>query len=111
VTSFVLESGLIFGVLYLLAYMNYLLVPGIPDVAQKTMISINGVVFLCCLVGTRRAILGEAANVRREVVVLGAVSALLAALALAVWVALDRPATLTPGTALLITMEGLIAIR
>lgn len=109
-TSFVLESGLIFGVLYLLAYMNYLLVPGIPDVAQKTMISINGVVFLCCLVGTRRAILGEAANVRREVVVLGAVSALLAALALAVWVALDRPATLTPGTALLITMEGLIAI-
>ena len=82
VTSFALESILVFSVLAALARINYLLWPDVPLGAQHALVSMNGLVFLGCLLGTRRAVLGETANIKREVVVLSVVSVFFALLAL-----------------------------
>jgi sugar transferase (PEP-CTERM system associated) len=72
--SLVLESGLVFGVLYLLASLNGQMTPQLAGGFPQGYVALTGFVFMGCLVGTRRAILGDEANLRREVVLLGLLS-------------------------------------
>jgi sugar transferase (PEP-CTERM system associated) len=107
VTSFALEGVLVFTVLYALARINYMLLPDIPVGAQQALVSLNGLVFLGCLLGTRRAVLGEAADFRREIVVLGVVSIFFAIVALIGWLAYFGSPMRPPA---LLIAEGVVAV-
>jgi hypothetical protein len=80
--SFALEGALVFGILYLLATVNAQYVMAGAGVLPESYIGLTGLVFLGCLIGTRRAIMGEEANLRREVVLLALLSAVLGTLSL-----------------------------
>jgi len=107
VTSFALEGGLVFAVLYSLARINYMLWPDVPLGAQQALVSLNGLVFLGCLLVTRRAVLGEATDIRREVVVLSVVSVFFALVALVAWFAYFGSPMRPPA---LLIAEGVVAV-
>ena len=107
VTSFALESVLVFAVLYALARVNYLLWPDVPLGAQNALVSLNGLVFLGCLLGTRRAVLGETSDIKREVVVLGVVSVFFALVAFVGWLAYFGSPARPPA---LLIAEGVVAV-
>ncbi len=86
-TSIALESGLVFGVLYALVGLNRYMFPDLPSTASQALVSLNGFLFVGCLLVTRRAILGEAANFRREMVILGIMAASFGLVALLGWFA------------------------
>jgi sugar transferase (PEP-CTERM system associated) len=86
-TSLALEAGLVFGVLYALVQINQQFFPGLPSGASQALVSLNGFVFVGCLLATRRAILGEAANFRREMVILAIMAVFFGLIALLGWVA------------------------
>ena len=107
VTGFALESVLVFGVLYFLAQVNQLLFPNLSIAAKETFVSLNGLVFVGCLIGTRRAILGEADNLRRELVILGVVSVFFGFVALLGWFAYFGSPMQPPA---LLIAEGIVAV-
>ena len=70
--SFAFETILVVGVLYLLTTANTLL--KLPQVVDPVFGSLNALAFVASVLVTRRTILGEADNLRREIVILTAVS-------------------------------------
>ncbi len=105
--SFVLEGGLIFGVLYVLAALNAGYATSQTMVVPESYVALTSLIFLGCLVGTRRAILGEEANLRREVVILALLSGVLGTLSLLGLVAYFGSNQRLPA---LITLEGAVAV-
>lgn len=106
-TAFALEGVLVFAVLYSLARINYMLLPDVPLGAQQALVSLNGLVFLGCLLGTRRAVLGEAADIRRELIVLTVVSIFFALVAFVGWLAYFGSPLRPPA---LLIAEGVVAV-
>jgi sugar transferase (PEP-CTERM system associated) len=107
VTAFALEAALVFGVLYFLAEINALLMHDLSVGAKPTFVSLNGLGFVGCLLITRRAILGEADNLRRELVVLAAVSIAFGLVAMLAWVAYFRSPMEPPA---MLVAEGIVAV-
>ena len=107
VTSFALEGVIVIGVLNFLVQLNSLLQPNIPFAAKGTFVSLNSLVFVGCFLVTRRAVLGEAANLRRELVILGFVSVFFGLVALLGWFAYSSPGTQPPA---LLIAESVIAV-
>ena len=109
VTSFALEGALVIGVLYVLVQLNALLMPMpiIPFETKGTFVSLNGLVFVGGFLVTRRAVLGEAANLRRELVILGFVSILFGLVALLGWFAYSGSGAQLPA---LLIAEGVVAV-
>lgn len=106
-TAFAFEGALVFTVLYALARVNSLLWPDVPLGAQQALVSINGLVFLGCLLATRRAVLGDATDIRREVVIFGVVSVFFALFALVAWLAYFGSPARPPA---LLIAEGVVAV-
>jgi sugar transferase (PEP-CTERM system associated) len=106
-TSIAVESGLVFGVLYALVVLNRQMFPELPIGASHALVSINGFFFIGGLLATRRAILGEAANFRREMVILAIMAVFFGVIGLLGWIAYSD----SPGqpVALLIA-EGIVAV-
>ena len=106
-TSFALEGVLVYAVLYSLAHINYMVLPDLTVGAQQAFVSLNGLVFLGCLLGTRRAVLGETADIRREILVLGVVSLFFALVALVGWFAYFGSPMRPPA---LLIAEGVVTV-
>ena len=103
---FALESGLIVGVLYALAYLTLNFNPLMLEQDLAFSIYGTGVLFIGCLVSTRLANLGDDLNFRRELVIFSAVSFVIGLVSFAaVWAVsgkLSLPAFLV--------LEGAVAV-
>jgi len=107
VTAFALEAVLVFCVLNILAELNALVMRDLALGYQPSFVSLNGLGFVACLVLTRRAVLGEADNFRRELVVLAMVSIATGLVMLFGWVAYFGPPVQPPA---LLIVEGIVAV-
>lgn len=76
VAAMILETGLIFLLLYLLAVMNQLPIFTGQE-SHAGYLSLVALVFVGSVSGSRRAILGDESDLRREMLVLGIVSMML----------------------------------
>ena len=107
VASLALESAVVFGMLYVLARLNALLMDDSTRGTDHTIVYLNGLVFLGCLLVTRRAILGEADNLRREFVILTIISVVCGFVALVGWFAYFGPPVQPPA---LLIAEGIVVV-
>lgn len=107
VTAFAFEGVLVFGVLYVLAEINALLMHGAFLEPNYTFVSLNSLAFVGCVLIVRRAIVGEADNLRRELVLLVSVSVGVGVIALLGWFAYFGSPMQPPA---LLIAEGIVAV-
>ena len=107
VANFALEGGLILGVLYGLAHVTWMLLPGPQaDAAVQAPAPYLGALFAVLLAMTRSATLGDSAGMRRQIAVFGTLSLLSGLTGLAaLWILRQDDARVS-----LLLLEGSIAV-